>query len=132
MSIPSQSPTRAASACVWRDGQLLLIKRREGVWAFPGGRLEPDETPIDAAHRELFEETGVKADLQQLVGQFDITAKHGHFLISCYTGFYLSGDAEARSDAVESRWFLPSQTKGLLMAPHIHDAMMSAQHLLKF
>jgi 8-oxo-dGTP diphosphatase len=31
-------------------------------WAFPGGRIEPDEQPIDAAHRELFEETGIRVD----------------------------------------------------------------------
>ena len=47
-------------------GRVLLIKhRRLGTWLPVGGEVEPGETPLEAAQRELFEETG-------LVGQFPI------------------------------------------------------------
>jgi 8-oxo-dGTP diphosphatase len=127
-----QSPIRAASACVFRDGKVLLIKRREGMWAFPGGKLLEQETPFDGAHRELFEETGVTADLQQLVGQYEVHARHGHFLISCYTGFHLAGEGLAMSDAQDAQWFLPSETRVILLAVHVQSAIMSAQRLLTF
>jgi 8-oxo-dGTP diphosphatase len=128
----AQQVIRAASACVWREGKALLIKRKEGVWAFPGGKLESNESPIEAAYRELAEETGVAADLQQLVGTYEIVTPHGHYKIYCYTGFHLSGEAVAQSDAQDAGWFLPTQTRDILLAPNIAKALMAAQHLLKF
>jgi 8-oxo-dGTP diphosphatase len=129
--LPGQ-PIRAASACVFRDGKVLLVKRQEGVWAFPGGKLLNAETAIEGAHRELMEETGVTADLQQLVGQFEIQTARATFIIHCYAGFYLAGEAKARSDAEELAWLLPSQTNGMKLAPHIAKAIMMAQRLLAF
>jgi 8-oxo-dGTP diphosphatase len=128
----AQPLIRAASACVWREGKVLLVKRPEGVWAFPGGKIEGDESPIDTAHRELLEETGVAADLQQLVGRYEIVAPRARYVISCYTGFHLSGVGVAQSDALDAVWVLPTQTTKLFLAPNIAKALMAAQHLLKF
>jgi 8-oxo-dGTP diphosphatase len=54
----------AAVALVDRDGRLLLAQRPEGkamagLWEFPGGKLEPDESPEAALIRELREELGI-------------------------------------------------------------------------
>jgi 8-oxo-dGTP diphosphatase len=123
---------RAASACVWRDGKVLLVKRSEGVWAFPGGKVEAGETPFDAAQRELMEETSVTADLQQLVGRYEIATAKARYVITCYTGFYHAGEAIAQSDALDADWYLPTETSKVLLAPNIAKALMAAQHLLKF
>lgn len=42
-------------------GVLLHLHKRLGIWLQPGGHLEPDEEPWDAAHRETLEETGIDA-----------------------------------------------------------------------
>lgn len=38
--------------------QVLLVKRKTGEWALPGGFIDPGEESITAAHREVMEETG--------------------------------------------------------------------------
>ena len=54
----------AACALIDRDGRVLLAQRPEGksmagLWEFPGGKVEPGETPEHALIRELHEELGV-------------------------------------------------------------------------
>ncbi len=53
-----------AIALVWRDGELLVARRKAGshlagLLEFPGGKLLPGETPEQCAVREVLEETGV-------------------------------------------------------------------------
>ncbi|MGR3363587.1 MAG: 8-oxo-dGTP diphosphatase MutT [Maritimibacter harenae] len=54
----------SAVALVDRDGRILLAQRPEGksmagLWEFPGGKVEPGETPEAALIRELHEELGI-------------------------------------------------------------------------
>ena len=54
----------AACALIDRDGRVLLAQRPEGksmagLWEFPGGKVEPGETPEAALIRELEEELGI-------------------------------------------------------------------------
>lgn len=42
---------------------LLILHKKLGVWLPPGGHVEPNETPDAAVLREIFEETGVRANL---------------------------------------------------------------------
>ena len=53
-----------AIGLVWHDGRLLVNRRGgeqhlAGFWEFPGGKIEPGETPEGAAVREVLEEIGV-------------------------------------------------------------------------
>jgi 8-oxo-dGTP diphosphatase len=55
-------PRRAFSVAIFcrHEGAVLLIRhKRLGAWLPVGGELEPGETPLEAARRELFEETGL-------------------------------------------------------------------------
>ena len=54
-----------AAALIDRDGRVLLAQRSQdavlgGLWEFPGGKVEPGETPEDALVRELKEEIGIE------------------------------------------------------------------------
>ncbi len=55
---------RVLAAVIQRGDDFLICqrphhKRHAGLWEFPGGKLEPNESLLDAAKRELFEELGV-------------------------------------------------------------------------
>ena len=55
------------------DGQVVMVRQyRHGVGEVllevPGGLVDPDETPLEAAHRELLEETGCQAEEITLIG----------------------------------------------------------------
>lgn len=64
----------AANAIVERGGSVLLVKLsygpREGHWTLPGGLMESDETPEEAAVRETAEETGLTIELDGLVASY--------------------------------------------------------------
>lgn len=60
---------RAFSVAVYprfEEKALLILHKRLGVWLPPGGELLADETPLEGAQRELFEETGLVGTFPQL------------------------------------------------------------------
>ncbi len=61
----SQRPHKYVVVCSRWQGQWLLSRHRERLtWETQGGHIEPGETPLQAARRELYEESGVRdADL---------------------------------------------------------------------
>lgn len=91
---------------------MLLIRRgrepRLGEWSLPGGRIEPGERARDAALRELYEETGVEADIAGLIDVVDgLFPEHGrHYVLIDYLAVWRAGEPVAGDDAAEAV-FLP-------------------------
>jgi ADP-ribose pyrophosphatase YjhB (NUDIX family) len=111
-------PRLASSAIVERDGRFLLVRRRNppaaDLYAFPGGRAEPGETPEETAIRELFEETGLLGREPQLIETVELLPEDGapesHFLLSVFRVVAPPETiAIANDDALEAGWFLPEQ-----------------------
>ena len=136
MTAAQQLPRLGASACVWKDGKVLLIQRAKppaGLWSLPGGHVELGETTLAAAQRELQEESGVNADLAEFVGLYEIIREKPalHYAIACYCGLWTSGEARASSDALTIRWVTPAELYHLDFAPNVREAITRAQVLLK-
>ena len=59
------------AAIIKKDNKFLIAKRKEGhlanKWEFPGGKLEPNETPEDCLKRELSEEFGIETIIGKYV-----------------------------------------------------------------
>ncbi|MFF9017271.1 NUDIX hydrolase [Streptomyces sp. NPDC014870] len=60
-----------AGVVVREDGRILAIRRADnGTWEPPGGVLELDEQPEQGAAREVFEETGMRVEVERLTGVY--------------------------------------------------------------
>ena len=126
---------KAASACVWRGDEVLIVQRGEtwgyGFWSLPGGKIESNETAIAAASRELLEETGVVANLQHQVGDFELDGVDVQYTIACFTGTYLSGVATAMTDAKSVAWVDWWRIGEYRMAVNNADAIHIAHKLIR-
>jgi ADP-ribose pyrophosphatase YjhB (NUDIX family) len=66
------TPKIGADAAIFNeDGEILLMDRIDGSgWCLPCGWVEVNERPVDAVVREVWEETGLRVKVKQLVGVF--------------------------------------------------------------
>lgn len=109
----------AVSVAIRKEGRFLLVKRaREparGLYAFPGGRVEADETPEAAVRRELMEETGMDAGALSFVRALRLdSAETGQaFRLLVYTGAPAGGTPVAGDDAETAGWFTLAEMRRL-------------------
>lgn len=98
--------TLGVGLVVWKGGEVLLIRRGKapfkGEWSIPGGRVEPGEPLRAAALRELWEETGTKAEIAGLIDVFETIGAHGHFVMVDFAARWLEGAPRAGDDALEA------------------------------
>lgn len=64
------------AAVIERDGEILIAQRKRTAqhplkWEFPGGKVEPEETPENAVIRELKEELGISAQVGPEIGRYE-------------------------------------------------------------
>jgi ADP-ribose pyrophosphatase YjhB (NUDIX family) len=96
-------------------GRVLLGRRavepERGRWDLPGGFLDPDEEPEEAARRELREETGTEIELTGALGHVvDRYGADGDHTLNCIlVGRIVAGDPVAADDVAELRWFAPDE-----------------------
>lgn len=118
----------AAAALVDRDGRVLVQQRpagkpMAGLWEFPGGKVEPGETPEAALVRELAEELGIDVNAaclapatfasETLVGE---AGGERHLLLLLYACRKWDGVPEPRH-ATALKWVRPVGLHALDMPP---------------
>jgi 8-oxo-dGTP diphosphatase len=120
MTGPLPTPVPAVGVVCLRGDSVLLIRRgtppRQGEWSLPGGRIEPGERAVDAALRELREETGVEAEITGLIDVVDgLFPEAGrHYVLIDYAARWVSGEPVAGDDALEARFVALDEVESLI------------------
>jgi len=117
-------PFVVAGGILERDGKILLVKESQpgraddGKWSQPCGHVDIGESPIEAAKREVLEETGMKFTPTHLLGVCSLVRKDiakgcgwtPHALKFIFTGtFKKRPGAKLSGDIKETRWFTPAE-----------------------
>jgi 8-oxo-dGTP diphosphatase len=106
-------PIVGVGGVVVQDGRALIVKRahepRKGEWSLPGGIVELGETLIEAARREIKEETGLDVEVGEVIEVFDRVHRldgriQYHFVIVDYLCRPIGGTLQAGDDAESVAW----------------------------
>ncbi len=108
--IDYKNPLPSVAVLGTKDGKLLLIKRgiepHRGTWALPSGFIEEEETPEEAALRELREETGLTGRIKGLIGVYkENSYMYGGVIIITYEVEIREGVLKPGDDADEASFF---------------------------
>lgn len=123
-----ERPKLGALAVVTRGDAVLMVARanepNRGLWGFPGGHVELGETGLEAAARELREETGVIATPRRYLGNIDLIERIDgriahHYLLVAVLCDWQEGSPVPADDAADAAWLTPDQMRDLPMSPNV-------------
>ena len=133
---PLVRPQLAVSASIFRDDQILLVRRArepaKGVYTLPGGRVEFGETLVEAITREVREETSLTIDVVGLSGWREVlpdaaSCVSGHFVILSFASRWVSGDVVLNDELDDARWLALDAIGPLRTTDGLADIIRAAQ-----
>lgn len=96
-------------------GEILLVLSPDRGWEYPGGIIETGETVQQGLLREIFEETGVTAEIVSFVG---ISKNLDRDIVNLdFRCRYLSGELTTSEESLQVRWVSPEEAKKLVDFP---------------
>lgn len=140
--IPRES---AGGIIVGSDGRIALVQQHNNSWSFPKGGLEAGESELEAARREIFEETGLQG--LQLVGELgsyerysialDGKSENPDWGLRRRTFFlFTTTETEFRADAhdeeiTDVRWVSVDEALALLSHPKDREFLESVREKIE-
>lgn len=104
------------------DGAVLLVQRpfhksMAGMWEFPGGKVEPFETPQETIVRELFEEIGITTPFENISPFTFVSHTYEHFHLNMFVFLCTSwiGEVVLKEDQPNCVWVLPLDLENYLV-----------------
>jgi len=128
-----RSPGTGVDTAVFDDeGRILLIQRADnGLWATPGGGCDIGESAATTGAREVWEETGYRVEVTDLLGIFD--SRHSgsrtgqqlyHILVA---GKVIGGEAATSNETIDVRWFAADKVPWTNLSPGHEPRIRFAQ-----
>jgi len=137
-AIPPQHPQLAVSAAIFRDDNILLVRRArspaKGFYSLPGGRVEFGESLHAALHREVDEETGLRIEIAGLAGWREVlpaTAGGGHYLIMSFAARWTANDVLLNDELDDFKWLAPDGLGDLKLTGGLVEVIEAARRLIQ-
>jgi 8-oxo-dGTP diphosphatase len=135
-----QRPFLAVSAAIFRNGKVLVVRRARkpalNLYTLPGGAVEAGETLVEAAIREVREETSLSIEPVALAGHREVIARDDkgkverHFVILCFASRWLAGEPMLSDELDDSRWVDPSELGNYRTTDGLAEIVTTAATLL--
>ena len=118
MKVKAMQAIPVVAGILVRDGKIMISRRPAGAhlgmkWEFPGGKIEPGETPEDALQRELMEETGAEVEAVRIYDAKLWAYPEKTVLLLFYVARLLSGEPRP----LEGHAVSPDELDGYAFAP---------------
>ena len=106
---------QVTAALIEKQGKILLARRKAGKhmgekWEFPGGKIDPGESPQEALRRELAEEFSIEARIGEYLGSPEFRQGEIELEIQLYRALHLGGTFILH-DHEEIRWVAPQEVE---------------------
>lgn len=120
------------AAVIYKDGAYFTTQRGygefEGMWEFPGGKIEPGESREVALKREIQEELGVDIAIENLLCTTEYDYPSFHLTMHCYLCSIASGEIELREHK-SARWLTAETLDSVEWLPADKDVISRLNNL---
>ena len=103
---------RVVAAIIRDKGRIFATQRGYGPykdgWEFPGGKIEPGETPEEALKREIREELDTEIEVGEPAGHIEYDYPEFHLSMACFFCTLLSGSLTLKEHEA-ARWLFPAE-----------------------
>ena len=114
------------AAVIYKDGAYFTTQRGygefEGMWEFPGGKIEPGESRDVALKREIQEELGVDIAIENLLCTTEYDYPSFHLTMHCYICSIEAGEIVLREHK-SARWLRPAELGSVEWLPADKDVI---------